>query len=225
MPSLRDFIQREIEGVSNVKVPLSPANTICFDNEAFRYLVLTKNLSEAEAENFDELQEHKTFCRSWDMSSQASEKLISYAQQLPVLNMAEVVSYNQSRTLSVDLVEQVIEALVKLCKQAERCQANSPSRQKIEQQQEELIEKAAAITGHLSSRAVTIFNDHLDAHMEEKIAAFKSSVLEDLSSLAQRMEVLRACYQNAVGSFCSQQQIFDVDASIRELHTLLNTLS
>ena len=219
MPSLREFVEKEIEGASGVTVPLDSRNIICFDNEAFRYLVLTKNLSEEERQSFAELQEHTTFCRSWNISQEASEKLVKYAQQLPVLNMAEVVSYNQSRTLSADLVEQIIEALVKLCKQAE------VSGKYTEPSQRAIIEKAAQVTAYLSSKAVTIFNDHLDAHLEEKIKAFKSSVLEDQSSLARRFEMLRTMYQNGVRSFRSNSQIIDIDAKIKELYALLQEAS
>ena len=84
-------------------MPLSAKNIICLDNESFRYLVLIKNSDNNENELvLQEIkQQHETFMKSWEISKQASEKMIMYAcEDLPVLNTKEVVCFNQSRNIS-----------------------------------------------------------------------------------------------------------------------------
>ena len=196
---------------------LSVENVFCLDNEAFRYLVLQKNLSPAESDYYEETRAHQTFVYSWEVSKEASKKLVSKARSLPVLDMKEVVNYNQSRTMSFDLVEKIVHVFVKLGRVY--MHANEVLKNDLDKPLFKIIELSASITKHLSSKAVTIFNDHLDAHLEETAKALLASSIEGDSKVGTFLELIRSKY---LEDRTNASEVILVDMKIYELQQILD---
>ena len=152
--------------------------------------------------------------RSWDISKMASEKLIEYTLKLPVLDIKEVVCYNQSRNLSADFVESFIDKLLTTM---------DDFQESLKFSTKNLIEKIANLTFLLGSRTVTIFNDQFDAFLQEKIQKLQSSFdANDLFKL-QFLEKVRTYYIQIINSPTHTEIEADIDTLKCDLFETLNS--
>ena len=120
-PNLKNFLKEEIEEVSRFQVPLGEPSIVCFDSEAFRYLVLlhhdTKDTkSNIMGDKFQELGDTLQFARSWTISSEASEKIVSYSSELNPLSLKKMIVHNNVSDKQVDLINQIFDHFQKIAR-------------------------------------------------------------------------------------------------------------
>jgi hypothetical protein len=70
LPILSEYIE-EIHKASSVEIPLRKENIFCFDNESFRYLVLTYN-------DMSKSKDRHNYAVSWEKSATSSAMFLTY---------------------------------------------------------------------------------------------------------------------------------------------------
>jgi hypothetical protein len=111
---LLDYL-RETNEASGVNIQLERKNVFCFDNEAFRYLMIMKDknrpvnfeLSDDEVRQFED---------SWTQSRNASLDLIKYVDTLEPMEMSELVAFNAIKKTNQDWALRTRETIEKLLK-------------------------------------------------------------------------------------------------------------
>jgi hypothetical protein len=111
---LLDYL-RETNEASGVNIKLERKNVFCFDNEAFRYLMIVKdeNIPDNFRLNSDEVRQ---FRDSWTQSRNASLDLIDYVDTLEPMKMSELVTFNASKKTNQDWALRTRETIEKLLK-------------------------------------------------------------------------------------------------------------
>ena len=111
---LLDYL-RETNEASGVNIKLARENVFCFDNEAFRYLMIVKD--KKKPDNFElSHDEVRQFDDSWTHSREASLDLIKYVDTLEPMKTSELVAFNTSKKTNQDWALRTRETIEKLLK-------------------------------------------------------------------------------------------------------------
>ena len=223
MPALKEYLS-EIESASSVKIPFGKDNVFCFDNEAFRYLMLAHNASLSEEEG--ERNEH---ANSWLKSRQNALNLVKYVvERLPVMQIQQLIALHDSKEIRFDEAKEtmrVLEMLLAKCHQLAQDKALKGNQNKIRQLNEtadKLIKCSAQISFLISKDCITVFNDDMEAYLEEKILdeeRKRCSGLQDVDS-KERFQSILTKYQKFKKQ--ASKQTFDSN-SLNELYDRLYT--
>lgn len=193
LPAIQNFLS-EIEQISNLKIDLNPKNVFHTDNESFRYLSLLRT------NNCLQMNE-KVFETSWQMSSEASFKMLEYIGSLKPLITNNIVLLNNLRTLNDGWAKPIIQLIKILIKKSKLIEENNQKRKrfslsfipkilKFSSTQDEarikaridlyidtIIESCARLSNLIRFNSVALFNDEFDAHLEETINSELNSQL------------------------------------------------
>ena len=101
-PLLKELL-KEIKQQTGVDVPFARENTFCFDNESFRFLAASKQVTQFN------LGAKEDFAKSWDTSVKQSSDLISRIKQCAPHRVKDTVSLNEVRRLINELTRPIAE--------------------------------------------------------------------------------------------------------------------
>ena len=172
----------DIHKSSECKIPFKKENVFCFDNEAFRYLVIKQNKFSLKDTEKDE------FSSSWEVSSRNSMKLLEYICTLQVMDMESLISLNTSRQSNTEWAKvasrhierfvnkknqvfkekQEFEKKNKIQKNSkEELKAYSDQLQKISHNIDKVLDLSLHISTLIRKSSVAVFNDDFEAYLEE----------------------------------------------------------
>ncbi len=145
---LLDYL-RETNEASGVNIRLERKNVFCFDNEAFRYLMIVKDKHKPEnfRLNSDEVRQ---FDDSWTQSRMASLDLIKYVETLKPMKTSELVAFNTIKKTNQgwalrtrDTIEKLLKLKIKINSTLQAVPTNSVSnRQNYNTYERSISEKA-----------------------------------------------------------------------------------
>lgn len=110
------YYLNETNEASGVNIKLERENVFCFDNEAFRYLMIVKDKQKPDHFRLSE-DEVRQFKESWSQSRQASLNLMKYVDTLEPMQISELVAFDKAKQTNQEWAlrtRETIEQLLKL---------------------------------------------------------------------------------------------------------------
>ena len=222
-PNLKSFLKEEIEEVSRVQVPLGEPNIVCFDSEAFRYLVLLDSMqrtSRQASHGFQELGSTLQFARSWTISSEASEKIVKYSSSLPPLHVKKTLHLSQDCSLLTSS-SRILDFLVHVFRKKFAIQSLGQDLECLGALAKSLLKRCARLSAVFQRNSVTIYNDQFDAQLEERINTYHGQS-DDLSqALAHSLRSCRDFYREQIKS-CQNLDRVSVEQEMSEIERTIS---
>ena len=213
-PFLCQFLSN-INQTSSVHIPfIQGENVFCFDSESFRYLALLKSNIKVKGELAD-------YERSWNESAANARQLVEYVKQLRPLNVQETVIAELGASHATQVM-QLVNHLAKKCQEL----SNSLSVMNIYHKSEQItqtenaleqvfdtvqwiVELAALIAVLASKKSISVFNDDLEAYLEERVRE------------EQSRSMMRLYQSSAMKTLVADSpDEFSMKEFFKELHTL-----
>ena len=199
---------------SDVRIELTKDNVFCFDNEAFRYLMLIKDKETSRVLHINP-DERQQFSNSWRKSSDTSTRLVQFIKSLPEMKVLDLVTFNEnqqkSQTYAVrvrDVLRNLVELKAELRDsiKTDKSQAKrkQPRLDRVDKDLSSLWQLNAQVFNSIRAKSVSVCNDDLEAYLDEMQRAEYSYSDQMLSSgLAKEYEAVLKEYRNFKKSLIS----------------------
>lgn len=106
---------KNIETESGIKIPYHSNNTFCYDNEAFRYLCIIKNIDKyTEEQKKKILSSQVDYEKSWEKSVETTYEMFNYVGTLKLHEVKETISLNDARNIITNLAEPVARVVLSI---------------------------------------------------------------------------------------------------------------